>query len=490
VPQEFPEKWHPLKAFLQKVKLWEVGLDRSAVHPYDEEHEIRKMILNPRGMPFQPWDSYDFTVSLGDYSRTRSRADAFYCYWQIHYLDAVRRENLLAFRGNRQDAEFQECLRKAELPRRRLNADTSWYNTSSEDLAKIERLYDALSQYIVADKQEFHFAFKTGGVDEGGREVLRGESLKECLERCKGHALRISNTFNTAESQLYDFLRTLCTLYFDYVDNERQRMAEVVKKDIDYLIDFIEDVSSTPPAEISKKVGRIGGYPKDALGVIFPNVLEQAKDDAFYTIRSHLGDYQSVMPEEYRPSKEQLSELCDYCEDEFSLLFQTIQELNKDWHQRNAFTANNLFKHLRHLAILIEDLIRYIGDHSENTQMKEKFLNARARERTLDNLLKWMFYQARWWGAFKQREKKVAEIDFADVDEVISKILEEESFHKQKWMNFVIRNFLITIVVRNLSAHSVRHHEKLFRFYYVPVIDALIQTFVYVWMNAKEKKLL
>jgi hypothetical protein len=73
------------------------------------------------------------------------------------------------------------------------------------------------------------------------------------------------------------------------------------------------------------------------------------------------------------------------------------------------------------------------------------------------------------------------------VAEKVKDVLDQESFHDQPWMSFVIHNFLLTIVARNFSAHTIRQHEDLLRPYYPHVIAALFQTLVFVWMYAKKE---
>ena len=501
-PEDWPDKLKELFGFLRNKDWWDPNKSHSiaeqmgmsiTIHPFDEEHGFDEFFTDP-SVNQQDWGKLKTEIEVSGHTVKKSRTEPFYCHWQIHFLDAVRRDNAIGIRAKA--SEIRDNFSNDKVPRPCMEIGKPRYAINSRKLSEFADMYDALSLYVIADIGEANYAFSTGGVEEGSRTTLKGQPLKEYHSRCEDHAKRLFKEFGFTKDRLYDFLKVLCTLYLDYRHDNRQKMADEIKKDISALLDFIEFVTGDKPEAMWEKVGKIGGYFSNALDIIFPDLLEKAKEDAQRTILNHLENYNEILPEEYRVKDSDISELCAYCkENGFSLLLQTIQELNTDWHNINAFTENNLFTHLRNLATLFEDFIKHIGENSKVQSIKNEFDPAKEWTRTLYPSMQKIYgskkhHKADWWDKFDTRRKPYGHVKPDEVDKKVEEILDENTFDTKVWEQYVARNLILTYVARNFGAHRVRHQDRLFRFYYISLIDSLLQTLVFIWKYSKQNGLI
>ncbi|MBM7558159.1 hypothetical protein [Halanaerobacter jeridensis] len=501
IPKSWQKNWKGIIDFLKKVDYWKDKISfvkgenynkDSIIHPYDINNGFNEFILNPREKEFKPWDSYEFKVWAEEngkrYYTPKSCAEHLYHYWQIHYLDAVRRENRIGFYVSKDLFSSEEDLINKD---NKLKIKQPFYYTKLEDLNSVKESYDMLSQYILEQNREFEYLVRNQNKDTGYK--LSEEKYKIYYDRCEKNANRIYHKYNLTQSEIFDFLKTLCNLYFDYEKDRREKLSKEVKKDISKLVDLIIYVTEMSVDNIINEIGKLHGCKKNALNIIFPDLLEEAKEDAFKTIKSNLRDYNSKVLEKYKLEKKDIIDLCDYCsKNGHSLLLQTINQLNHDWFNRNAFTNDKLFTHTRNLSIFVEDFIKYIGNHCLNNDIRNKFNQARAGKLTFENCLKWLVNfnnQAPWWGKFKSEKKTVTSVKPQDGDKVLKQVVNQQKFHKKEWMNFVIKNFIITNVIRNLAAHTVRCPKKVFEVYYVNIFNSIINSVLFIWGFALENNL-
>ena len=349
-------------------------------HPFDETERFESYLIDPLGTEFRPWDLYKVNVSFEGHEYTEDCAVHYYSYWQIHQLYAIRTNNSLRVLLNLQDPEIQQQVWHRKIPIDKMH----WMKIPARrqvargDFLGVNRWLDGLSMYVQRRLREKHITFHYEAVEEGHRRVLTGEPLRSYQKRCKQHAQTVVQLCQFSLDELYSFLKVLASLFFDYQDAGRTRLAEELSEDIWHLVELISFLEDKTFEEISRKVGRLSGHRKNALDVIFPNEIEDAKEDTLRTLDHRSQKYnQEMTRQEYHLDKADLEAFIAFLEQhDLSVFFQTITGLNRDWFKHTAFSANNLLIHLRNLSILVESVVKEIGRNSKCSAMRQEFLNA------------------------------------------------------------------------------------------------------------------
>ncbi len=492
-PEGWPDTWIHLAEFLQIHERWHRSNSDDIYHPFDTEHGLREFFEDPRLTEFRSWKSFKFPIKEPDYVRQVSRAKHYYHYWQIHLLDALRRENTLNILGNFPKGETFDSLAKGVLPAGtfRRSLSTGYYIRSS-DIRKIENHYELLSKYVLADKREFQTSARKHGIQEGGRHVIPPPESRKYRERCKAYGIKLLSGSRYSEDDWLSFLRTLCNLYVEYEQYERSLMAKELKKDIYDLLDLIAGVFGLEETVINARVGYpvYGGSRNTLLEIVFPNLLKEAKDDAIQFLEQRRGGFNAKVTSDYQLEVQDVRDLCEYLEAKgLWLVFRTLKEVDREWWEWSPFQTVNLFTCLRSLAVSIEDLIKNIGAETPKADIASRFVNGPARKQHLGNVLKWMFCGAPWWAAYPVASKKLTDVKPEDLEQRAVEIL-GGSFHSTNWMNFVMKSFLMLEVVRNYVMHKAVSREDFYRLHYIDALNHVTYALLFIWANAKNEKLL
>lgn len=376
-------------------------------------------------------------------------------YWQIHLLDAIRRENTITSdRNNRSHRiEFID-----DLAGRR-------YSFSSNLILHYESQLEQLSRY--ANRVVFA---------EGGSDV---EDL-------------IHEHFDGVQSDVdkwLDLLRNMCNLWEAYTTQSQHKLATYIRNDIVLLSDIL---SSGMETDYDKQCTFVGiSCPRrvaddSLLDWVMDGDLYLARRDAIIILEMAVNSYNKLAGEA-SIAHDSVPQIVDFAlESDCALLIHALS-----WHHNNGverlgrhYYLSEAIRPLRETAISIETLLDVIMDQKSSTQRprtEESF-------QELGNKLKWCFAKENpstfWWNdycsikdAAFSGEKPSKE---ARVLEAITKIPE--------LTQSLARAFATTHLIRNLTVHTAKHSKAIVNTSASEIWSDLNNALLYIWQWYKQEK--
>ncbi len=483
LPEGWSKEWLQLHDLQEKAYEWLassiflVAVSKTLnykIHPFDEDHGLTKFLTKPSRRKFVSWANFDVQTSYKGLISKSSCAQPLYHYWQIHYIDAARRENTVKYfcRDGTSATGKQVC---EYAPSQEL-----LFRVGSRNLQKVERMFNVLSMYINARRREIKYSFETSGKRQTTGTVLEGEPLEACMVRCKDYAQKLKTNYKLYKPEAFDLLEVLAYLSLDYKHHEQIGLSNVARKDARHLNEYMRYAFGVDKDEAWKRI--------PDLAHVFPDVEKELRNDAIRMLGNAIKDFH-LLGSKYQPNLRDLEEIVDFCQAHgYRVFLDTVKSIYEDWNFISEKSNEKLLNYLRNIAVLVEDFIRYLGMHASIDEVKNKFRdNPRCR---LTNSLTYLFSkhgEFPWWSAFRTEQTKINNINLDDTEIYMNGILYKKSFGQQKqaWKNYLIRFLLISCLTRNFSAHRARVAENMLKFHYFEIFNSLLRTMVFVWMHLK-----
>lgn len=358
IPQfEFDEKHLPF----HKLD-WELRYQIPRQDEQDFRHTIDKSwgtdgLERPLEKEYVPWDNYTVDVPMGDRSFKESTVTHYFHYWQIYELFDVRKFYGGMYADN--------------------NLMTRFGNPNHNVVCELPYLFDALSWFYTLYATSYSRFFEGIQPNNDGIILLEQNQQNNLLQSMQAIATDTVRLFKLDEDSLYSGLRKMMELHSCYEGAERLKLSLALKKDIWRLTDLISYSIGTPPEEISRIAGPMGGYIGNYLEILFPNRRKNAKEEAFRLLKHLLQEYSRHFPNTSF-SDDELTNLLNYTETTSIAWFEyQIVELNKAFFERHSLHSTVTFLHLKALSSFPEALMKALIQNNADQRTRQDFNNQR-----------------------------------------------------------------------------------------------------------------
>lgn len=470
-PKSWPDSW---------VKLHEMVFKKTElIDPTTRAHYIDKIkpsdrhFIEPQKQQFKSWSKYEFKLDLGDHYATLSTAQPKYHYYQIHLLDAVRRENTACIRGSWSTLPTEDQLKARVLPDKMLpRKGQRKYLVRSNEIRSFGLQYDFLSQFIftaphLAKDQEY-----------------------------KLFAKRIAQASAWPPDEWFKFMNHLSKLRLEYDLHERPRMAAEIAKDIAWLVELICDGFEISTAQVfanSERPAYGGGHPRTLLQLSFPDPLEEAEIDAFRLLQSRLSLYNAETLLSMQIDDNSLKEFCAFMRKRgLGVFLLEISALINTLNNKSATPSEDLFSHIRTVSVSLEDLILEICLQATDSAIRaDAEKQYKTGNYTLALKIKTLFVRWKRRNDISEAIKRGKNIPPNKVATQIRKVL-RLSLTRSKEINckFVLRKIVMSYIARNLSNHKLMPPAKVLQDHRWTLLNSLLESMLFVWAYAKSTNLI
>jgi len=492
-PDGWPELWYRLEKKLHAHdSFWEVGTKQTE-QPFEDISGLEEFFSDPKLSPFKPWKSYCFEADIGDRKRTLNQSNAYYHYWQIHLLDAIRRENTIRILTTERMLDVADVLKgriNRTISTHRISSGYRWL-VGSTNLAKAESLHEQLSKYVSECKHITAVIYwrsrdsYPSSISWSEDEQLEFESL------CKSRAARIVGESGSCRDDWIRLLQVLCDLWGEYDDYGRRKIAGELKRDISYLYEFLSDAYDTPLEEAISLSGDppYGGTGKRRLELVFPDRIADAKKETLRFLKATLRKYNPNVTPEFQITEDDIAELCNYAEGEdFNVLFQAVEGILSERERRTQFHILNQFGQLRSLSVFVEDLIKSLNREFLRNRTCIESSDSEDRTTTLEGDLKGMFDNGSAYNIYGYSDHKCYTSNVPPtqvamrIDEVLSK-----RFICNPSQNFMVQRLFIFKMTRDFSAHKAGMPRETFKSTFGTMLYSTLYSMFFVWVFHKNR---
>lgn len=221
-------------------------------HPIDVALETSSLpaLIKPQNHKFLTWDNYVIRQENNQVLTTTH----YYHYWQVYELYRAR----IIANGMYLDKSLPVG-----------NFDIAKLQQFLEIVSYFQHLYRAdLSQ--VTNQIEFN----------GDNIIIFNDEQKAYIEEIgRKYAMQTLAKYTFTDSFLYEGLKNLLYLYYQYEQSERYKLAETLKADIWRSVEFMCFALSTTSEAISEQIGYagLGISNQRTLEILFPNRRREIK---------------------------------------------------------------------------------------------------------------------------------------------------------------------------------------------------------------------
>jgi hypothetical protein len=486
-----PDKWVPLHNFITSIKdypsIWTYHtFFHTLDHDYPSEKKFKKNVTRSR---FHRWESYKIAVAAhehGEYKELTVRN--LYSYWQIYSVYEIQKAYTLSFFVDLTDKKTIEAFWKWKIPKKKIRrfALPSYHKYEPGDFSGHNNDYEPLAFYAQCIRRLDQKTLIDWNDQLQGKDDLSMAASSRYNNNQKRFARVTIRKYDLSKEQLFNFLKYLCKKYFDLIDDKKDKLSEMLKKDIYNLVYLISDGFELEVDVIRNTVGRVTYHFENTLDGIFPDEIKNAKEKALETMMSYI-NANSLFKSESRVDKNAIEKLFSYLE-EHNLFhfFLTLSKVSEEWFSSKFVAQSNRQSYAIYLAIFIETLLKeLIKSYSNDANIVEE------RRFDLYKSLEYFYKNEIWWKKICQ--ENLWQVTQTDGKKMIEIILRDEILVKNfdstsELNNETIKMFLICGLVRNYSAHK---HQDLFPLdheaYHI-IFSNLVSSVWYCWNYARKKK--
>src|SRR5574341_268977 len=449
---------------------WELRYQISNQNDQDFRHPIDKSwglngLEKPIDKDFIPWDSYTVDIQLGDRVVRESTVSHFYHYWQIYELYDVRKFHKGMYRDNNPLIQFG--------------------NPNHNETGELPYFFEAMSYFYVLYSANYSRFFDGLQPNKDGVILLDQNQQNNLTQTIQAVATETIRLFNLDEGSLYQGLRRMMELHFDYEAAERFKLSLALRKDIWRFAELINYSTDTSLEEVSRIAGPIGNYIGYYLEILFPNRRKAARDEAFQLLKHLLKEYTKNFPNTSLSDAE-LTNPLNYTETTSIAWFEyVIVELNKAFFDLHSWHATVTFLYLKALASLPETLMKVLIQNNGDQQSQQDLSNQ--RNPGMGTLINLVFrntipeilthYQGtNHWEA---RDSAQFSANLAYLSNAINSATSEEEY--------IGTNLALATLIRNFSSHLVVDDPELLQGQYVLCLHAILVTVSSIWRTAERK---
>ncbi len=444
---EIPDKWTKIYKLLNRTNFPIFHKD-NGTHFFDKQLGKSQYLVKPIENIFRDWKSYRVIAGkIGNSEVKENTAKHYYHYWQVYQIIEIQR--YLEFCCKMTLRENLDVIKKRNYPLyyhipipKRKAADGDYLGLNGE--------FDALSFFIrLLNNKELEFSDK-GKPIGGGYKRLSTRQVKALEKANRNIAEKVCQMFGLDEDKLFVFFRRLLELHVDYERKEKAKLEREIRKDISYLTNLIMYKTGLPFLDVSKKIGRVGGYFKNYLDVVFTNQIEKAKEKASPTFESFLKDYNAAFPSR-KIDTDSLKRFLSFCEKNNTLNFvSSISDINEEWFNRDSLSETSLISSLRECVCFPEKLGELVAKKT-----KKRSIKALAKKRvTLKTVIKTFFSQEAWFnGLIGTWEDKSSFNTVIEFEQKYKFLTGQNTLCQDKEEDNILRAMLLTSLVRNYVVH-------------------------------------
>lgn len=425
-------------------------------HPIDEAWGSVDGLLRPRSEEYVRWEQYTIQI---DTARMPT-ATHFYHYWQIYELYDVRRRHKGMYRDN------------VVLPR----PDGAVFSLL-EATSYFQHLY------------QLRRASETDQIqpDQDGM-ILLDQSQRQTLDQAAGqYAAETLQRYELNEAVLYAGLRGMMALHVAYEEADRFRLAEALKTDLWRAMQLVHFSLGSPTEAIAEQAGRVCGFVRNYLELLFPNRREQVRSKALRILRNLVDEHNAEAPD-FLMSDSDLQELINYIEATDLAWFEYVMvELNTAFFASHSWRTAETFLHLKALASFPESFLKALilneADPSTKTTLLNQpnpglsFVIGQVFRASFSSLLhQYQTIGQNHWSA-------VTPTDFATNSQyLISRIASAQTQE-----GYVGANLALATLLRNFTSHHVVEDPQLLRGHYVRCVRAVLSSAFAAWKAAQHR---
>ena len=480
---ELPNKWTKIYKLLNRINFPIFHKD-DGTHFFDKQLGKSKYIIEPSGISFKEWSFYKTVAGrIGDSNVTEKTAKHYYHYWQVYQIIEIQR--YLEFCCKMTLNENSKFLQKRNYPLyyhipfpQRKIADGDYLGMNNE--------FDALSFFIrQINRKEMKFIDR-GKPIGGGLKQLNVQQVR-ALEKTNKHiAEYVCQRFGLDEEKLFAFLRKILKLHIDYEKREKMKLSRELRKDVSYLVIFIIYKTGLNSLDVSKRIGRIGGYFENYLDIVFPNQIEKAKKKATPTFESFLKDYIAVFPT-WQITAESLEIFLSFCEENDSLSFMSaISDINEEWFNRDSLSETALISDLRECACFPEKLGELVVKRTRKRKIKT-LIRGRI---TLKKVIRAFFEKESWFNRFIVMWGNRSSFNTAvEFEQKYNFLIGQNSLSQDKEEDNIFRILLLTPLIRNYVVHRNVSFQFLESNYILLIKNAVFVVFL-LWCQTEKRGLI
>jgi|GEM_PF-4391213 len=250
-----PPKYQRIKENIGQYLYWH--LNNQIYHPFDKK-KIPPFVRIPGKHAYL---SGEFKISINGKSISLERNLRFYSYWKIYPLvDMINACTLQYYTNIFNDKNYKQLCRKTNsFPNQIVKRWLLPFSPKNilDEYEKWTKYFDFLSFYVQSFKN-IHTTY-----NPIVKELLKIRRMKPekynmyIMYREKRVARIALKKFNIEEDKAFDFLKYLTHKYFEYKNQNKEKLSECIQKDVLYFIKFINTSWGYEHEYIFKKIGRV-----------------------------------------------------------------------------------------------------------------------------------------------------------------------------------------------------------------------------------------
>lgn len=476
------ESW-PELAELTEKSLWSLRnfndlADEELVHCFDRAKRSagNRYLRIPAFGDYQPWDEYAVTLPDTEDLR-RPTAEHYYSYWQVHQLYLIQRHPHLY-----RYAVLVDRLSPDDRAR------TSWLDfPSKESLREFDGMrpwFDALSFWVTLYGRERARTF-AGVPDKNGVRRITSIAADRYKRRLAQSAVLTMERFELSASDICRFLRQLIHLYEDYERNERYKLARKLRYDMLHCARLLELGQDWSWEQVAEQLGQSNYFDKQT----FRRLLAPEKErDYAVDVLTHMPRVWSQALQEDDESGWPFTEadanaLLDFCEQQGLSLLRTslggMLAVGEDEH-REKFTHEQTYSNVRNILTGYEDLLRRLPPETIRDTLPPEFTNKVSK---LVHGRSW----AKKFDRVRCDPKKLLDAKSPwEFRTKLNKVLNHKEVQGSK-DGLVAMAFIVTLLARNFTAHSLADDDGIFQEEIGKTLDAVIIAITHTWKLAQEE---
>ena len=471
-PSQWPEEWKGLAAFRRRLTLWSQPRLEELEHPLDMQTGQEAYFLLPSEHAFREWNTYRARVELDDRESFPDSADHYYHYWQVHLLDAVRRENTMTVIANLRAENPFDGMRNGLLPANRLRSSASFgYVAASGQLRQITSAWNVLSKHVIFESR-LQEALRSSGASEDNPRIN---------ERCQRYAEEILQAASLSEDDWREFMKTLCHLWVEYKEHDRLGLASELRHDVKWACRVAELAYGTDEAQLREIIGHpnYGGWSSHVLTMVLDNEIEDDRHRFKLMLRNYWPRTEASETVQSLATRQET--LCNTIE-QFDLweLYRAIgkgiwndEPDSDDWIQNALGSVGNL-------AEALEEFVFQLGLHCSDPSVSENCRQADTGHRDLYNKLIWVFKKRPWWKDLENARFPRQAIP----EDIVQKVtaIEQNTLPDIPVAHVsIVRGIGLLMLVRNYMVHNKQPNLEMYRTHYGTMCEGLMRVLVTIW---------
>jgi hypothetical protein len=422
-------------------------------------------LTKPHETEFIPWKNYFIDLEINGKIRKIYNADHFYHYWQIYELFEVRKRIKSMYK------DFQYY--------------TPFFESFSDTKGEFHVFFDAVSLFFYNKNNFQDEYFQKIDANEDQRYILDENQKKFLNNKYEELAKNIINKNNYSERLLLENIRKMMTLNHCYLQSERYKLSNILRKDIWTCVELISFGLGFNTNEISQKAGKIGSYLVDYLEILFPNKRKEAKDDTITFLKSILKNFNKECPA-HTITDSEINKFVDFSElNDLAWFEYIIREANENFFKPNSWYSTISFLHIKSLASMPETLMKLIIEKFSDNKTRNKFHNL--KKPSLYDLIGLIFSK-----------------DSTNIGEIYNntqhwkandknEFIENLKYFRNKFSEtnseneFIATNLALSTLIRNFTSHLFLDDSTIFKGSYVFCLRAIMNSVASIWIVSKNK---